>query len=76
MLDLCPDISCDVTGQLISGALEAVDHLLELANHRVSCLLLSLLFVLHVGLKLLDVYEDKSQQKEISVLPLTLANMS
>lgn len=60
MLDLCPDVSCDVIGQLIRGALEAVDHLLELANHGVPCLLLPLLSVLHMGLKLLDVYEDES----------------
>lgn len=66
MLDLCPDSSCDVIGQLISGALEALDHLLELADHGVSCLLISLLSVLHVSLKLLDVCNVESQMKNIS----------
>lgn len=61
MLDLSPDISRDVGDQLISGALKAVYHLLELANQWVPTLLLSLLSVLHMSLKLLDVYEDECQ---------------
>lgn len=66
MLDFSPDVSCDVVAQLISGALEVVDHLLELANHGVSCILVSLLSVLHMSLKLLDVYKDESQEQNLS----------
>lgn len=50
VLDLSPDASCDVIGQLIGGALEAVNHLLELAKQGVSCLMIFLIFVLNVGL--------------------------
>lgn len=57
VLDLGPDASCDVVGQLIGGALKTVNHLLELANQRVPCLLFSLLSVLQMGLQLLDVCE-------------------
>lgn len=63
MLDLSPNISRDVIGQLIGGGLKAVNHLLELANQGVPCLLLSLLPVLHMVLKLLDVYEGEIQQE-------------
>lgn len=66
MLDFSPDVSCDVVAQLISGALEVVDHLLELANHGVSCILVSLLSGLHMSLKLLDVYKDESQEQNLS----------
>lgn len=59
VLDLRPDVSRDVIGQLIGGALEAVDHLLELADHGVACLLLPLLPVLHVSVQLLDVCEEE-----------------
>lgn len=58
MLDLGPDTSCDVISQLISSALKAINGLLELANHRVPHLLLSLFAVLHVGLKLVDVWKQ------------------
>lgn len=66
VLDLGPHISRDVIGQLIGGALEGLDGLLELADHGVSCLLLSLLLVLHVALELLDVYGDEGEQKNQS----------
>jgi hypothetical protein len=42
VLDLCPDTGCDVIGQLVVVALDILNHLLELANHWVSYLLLSL----------------------------------
>lgn len=60
VLDLGPDGGCDAAGQLISGALKAVDHLLELPDHGVPCVLLSLLPVLHVGVELLDVCRDQN----------------
>lgn len=56
MLDLGTDAGCDVSGKLVSGILEAVNHLLELTKHRVSCILISLLLVLNVGLQLLDIW--------------------
>lgn len=65
MLDLSPEVRCDVVGQLIGGGLEVVDHLLELANHGVSRLLFSLLSVLHVTLELLDVCKDERQEKNL-----------
>lgn len=62
MLHLNPDVSCDVTGQLIGGALEGVNHLLQLADYRVPVLLFLLL---HVGLQLLDICNNQSTQKLI-----------
>lgn len=52
VLQLNADVGCDVGGQLVAGALEAVDHLLELAQQGVPGLLVLLL---NVGLQLLDV---------------------
>lgn len=62
VLHLRADIGRNIVGQLISGALEAVHHLLKLADQGIACLLLSLFPVLHVSLELLDVY-DKNKQK-------------
>lgn len=59
VLDLGPDRGRDAAGQLIGGALEAIDHLLELRDHGVPRLLLPLLPVLHVGVELLDVCRDE-----------------
>lgn len=56
VLDLSPHARCDVAGQLIAGALEAVHHLLELLHHGVSSLRLPLLPVPCVSLQLLDVW--------------------
>lgn len=64
VLDLRADVGRDVAGQLIGGALEAFHHLLELADHGVARLLLSLLPVLHVILQLLDVCEKKEKKKK------------
>lgn len=52
VLELNADVGCDVAGQLVAGALEAVDHLLELAQQGVPGLVVLLL---HVGLQLLDI---------------------
>lgn len=52
VLHLHADVSCDASGQLIGGALEAVNHLLQLSQEGVPVLLLPLL---HVGLQLLYV---------------------
>lgn len=52
VLELNADVGCDVVGQLVAGALEAVNHLLELAQQGVPRLLVLLL---HVGLQLLDI---------------------
>lgn len=57
MLHLCSDTGCDVAAQFIRGALEAVDHLLELRDDGVSRVQLSLLSALHVALELLDVWK-------------------
>lgn len=62
MLDLGPDASRDVVGQLVGGALKTVNHLLELADQGVPCLLVSLLSVLQMGLQLLDVC-DREKKK-------------
>ena len=66
MLDLGPDVGGDAVGQLIGGALEAVHHLLELADHGVPRLLLPLPSVLDVSLELLDVCECESIQEMVS----------
>lgn len=52
VLELNTDVGGDVVGQLVAGALEAVNHLLELAQQGVPGLLVLLL---HVGLQLLDI---------------------
>lgn len=59
VLDLRADTCCDSGGQLIRRILERVNHLLQLANHRVLALLLTLLPALHMGLQLLDIYRGK-----------------
>lgn len=60
MLDLSPDVRCDAIGQLIGGALEAVQHTLQLVNHGFSRFLLSLLFAICMSLELLYVYRERS----------------
>lgn len=63
VLDLGAHVGGDVVGQLIGGALEAVHHLLELADQGVACLLLPLFAVLHVSLQLLDVCDQKETKE-------------
>lgn len=46
---------CHSGGQLVLGILECVNHLLQLANHRIPRFLVPLLPVFDVGFQLLDV---------------------
>lgn len=67
VLDLRAHVGRDVVGQLIGGALEAVHHLLELADQGVACLLLPLFAVLHVSLELLDVCDRKGTKENTGI---------
>lgn len=75
VLDLRADVGRDVVGQLIVGVLEAFHHLLELANHRIACLLLPLFPVLHVILQLLDVcHKKETKETQESMLVKAMIN--
>lgn len=62
MLHFSMDTGRDGGSQLLCGALEGGDQLSELAQQGVPCLLFSHLFVLHVGLQLLDICNHQTDR--------------